>query len=405
MERVRNKVLRRAEVLDDDTKEQTGKYYAILDMGNPAARRFSYSAALPYEDWMKGARIDLVETLAGCTNSMELVVENIIGSLTYDWDAIPAHIKPDAETVKLRDDRFEAYLEFVVARTEILPDFRNNRAELTGLETGLNTIQNDRNLEVTRISITGYASPEGSVALNERLSQGRAEALSHYLSSHYRFPASVYRVEKGGEDWDKLERLVSEASDLPAKEEIMTIIRTTPDATERQAKLTRLQGGTPYKQLLNEYYPKLRRVDCLVNYTVKAFSMDEAKEIIKTNPRQLSLDEMYRVAQTYPQGSAEHDKTFDTAVRTFPNDPVANMNAAAVALHQKDAESARIYMGKTDKNSAEYYNNEGILYLLSDDFGKAEASFTRAAQLGSATGKQNLELLQSRTRPVSRVAY
>ncbi|MCD7930237.1 MAG: DUF3868 domain-containing protein [Tannerellaceae bacterium] len=396
--RVRQKALRRAEALDEDTRSYLQKYYVITEAGNSYSRTMTYRAAVPYEDWMRGARVDLIQDMSGCGKSSELVLENIIGfsPLVYDWDAIPAYIKPQAEAIKVRDDRFEVYLEFVVAKTDILPDFRNNRAELNTLEAGLNTIQNDANLQVTRLAITGYASPEGSVDLNNRLSEGRANAMSDYLAGRYRFPRNVYQVEKGGEDWAKLEQLVAESSGLSAKDEILNIIRTTPDVTERQARLTRLQGGAPYRQLLNEYYPQLRRVLCVVNYTVKDFSVEEAKAIIKTNPRQLSLDEMYRVAQTYPQGSDEYKEVFDIAVRTFPSDPVANMNVAAVALSRGDLETAKRYMDRSDKNSAEYYNNQGILYLNDEDFDKAEDSFRRAAQMGSDTGRRNLELLQNR---------
>lgn len=198
--RVRQKALRRAEALDEDTRSYLQKYYVITEAGNSYSRTMTYRAAVPYEDWMRGARVDLIQDMSGCGKSSELVLENIIGfsPLVYDWDAIPAYIKPQAEAIKVRDDRFEVYLEFVVAKTDILPDFRNNRAELNTLEAGLNTIQNDANLQVTRLAITGYASPEGSVDLNNRLSEGRANAMSDYLAGRYRFPRNVYQVEKGG---------------------------------------------------------------------------------------------------------------------------------------------------------------------------------------------------------------
>ncbi|MCD7938446.1 MAG: DUF3868 domain-containing protein [Tannerellaceae bacterium] len=399
--KVRQKAWKRAEVLDDETRMNMKNYYAIVDAsGNSRNNRtITYLAALPYEDWMQGGRIDLIEQIEGCGKSMDLVVENIINAHvnTYNWKAIAAYSRPASEEVKRRGDRFEAYLEFVVARTEIRPDFHNNRAELTQLEGELAKIQNDKNLSVTHIAISGFASPEGSVALNDRLSEGRAEALLNYLSGKFHFPRDVYSVQKGGEDWEKLEQLVEQSTNLPAKSEILNIIKTTADPTQRQAKLTQLQGGVPYRQLLSEYYPKLRRSLCVVDYTVRAFSVEEARNIIKTNPRQLSLDEMYQVAQSYPQGSEAYNEAFDIAIRMYPNDPDANMNAAAVALSERDADAARIYLNKTNKNSAEYYNNEGILYLLSDDFKNAEQSFRRGADMGSSAARQNLELLNTHT--------
>ena len=52
-------------------------------------------------------------------------------------------------------------------------------------------------------------------------------------------------------------------------------------------------------------------------YDVQAFNVAKAREVIKTRPQKLSLQEMYLVAQTYPKGSAEFNNVFDIAVRMF----------------------------------------------------------------------------------------
>lgn len=40
----------------------------------------------------------------------------------------------------------------------------------------IDLVQDDKDLTIKRIVIVGYASPEGSLAMNERLSEGRAKA-------------------------------------------------------------------------------------------------------------------------------------------------------------------------------------------------------------------------------------
>lgn len=44
---------------------------------------------------------------------------------------------------------------------------------------------------------------------------------------------------------------------------------------------------------------------------------------------------MYLVANSYPKGGDDFIKVFDIAVRMYPDDEVANLNAAAVALSKK----------------------------------------------------------------------
>ena len=81
---------------------------------------------------------------------------------------------------------------------------------------------------------------------------------------------------------------------------------------------------------------------------VRGFSIDEAKEIINKRPQQLSLDEMFRVAQTYESGSEEFKEVFEVAVRMFPEDPTANINAAAIELQQGNWKQAERYLQKSD---------------------------------------------------------
>lgn len=103
---------------------------------------------------------------------------------------------------------------------------------------------------------------------------------------------------------------------------------------------------------------------------------------------------MYQVANSYPKGSNDFINVFDVAVRMYPNDEVANINAAAVSLSKKDVESARKYMKKANKQTAEYENNLGVLYFLQGDVQQAISTFSKAAKAGSEVAKNNLKQLE-----------
>ena len=53
---------------------------------------------------------------------------------------------------------------------------------------------------------------------------------------------------------------------------------------------------------------------------------------------------MFLVAQTYEKGSDEFNEVFDVAVRMFPDDPTANINAAAIELQRGDLQQAVRYL-------------------------------------------------------------
>ena len=145
---------------------------------------------------------------------------------------------------------------------------------------------------------------------------------------------------------------------------------------------------------MKDIFPSLRRSEYKIDYTVREFTVDEGREIIKTRPQQLSLGEMFAVANSYEIGSDEYNNVFDIAVRMYPTDAVANLNAGAVALSQKDLNAAVKFMEKADHNTAEFINNTGVYNFLNGDINRAMAAFEQAAKLGNEAALANLKKLK-----------
>ena len=156
------------------------------------------------------------------------------------------------------------------------------------------------------------------------------------------------------------------------------------------AKEQKLKTQASYRTLLNEHFPALRRVDYKLNYIVRAFSIEEGKEIVKTKPGQMSLNEMFLVANSYEKGSDEFKEIFDIAVRVFPKDIIANINAAAIELEKGDTAAAHRYLDKY-QDIPDSWNNLGILYALEGNMDKAKELFLKAQINGSSEASENLE--------------
>ena len=360
----------------------------------------NYTQVIPYEPWMENAYLNLEEDLCGCGGHQEVLTQEMImngvsteAKRLAALQPVPSYIQPKAEAVKARSEQYEAHLDFPVGKSVILPDFMNNQTELRNIREMFNKVQNDKKLTITGVYIEGFASPEGPLKLNEQLSKSRAEALKKYLSVQEQIPANLYNVSFGGENWEGLVKAL-ETSDMKEKTEFLNIIRNTSDIARRKEEIKRVGGGAPYRTMLKELYPALRKVNCRIDYTIAHFKVDEGKEIIKTQPQYLSLNEMYLVANSYPKGGDDFIKVFDIAVRMYPDDEVANLNAAAVALSKKDLPDARKYLDKSNKQTAEYANNNGIYYLLSGNKDQAIVEFTKAARDGNEAARYNLEEIE-----------
>lgn len=361
---------------------------------------FNYTQIIPYKPWMSNASLQLVENLCGCDNYQEMnaqeLITNDVSTEAKRLSAMSpfvAYIQPTVEVVKNRSEQYEAHLDFPVNKSVILTDFMNNHTELVNIHSMFDKIQNDKNLTIKGIGIEGFASPEGPLAFNEQLSKKRAEALKDYLVKNEKVSSKLYKVTFGGENWDGLVKALKSSS-MKDKETFLNIIKNTTDDAQRKQEIMRVGGGAPYRSMLKEIYPGLRKVNCKIDYTVVNFDVEQGRIIIRENPKYLSLNEMYQVANSYPKGSNDFVNVFDIAVRMYPNDEVANLNAAAVSLTKKDLENAIKYMDKANHQTAEFINNVGVYNFLNGDVQRAIAAFNQAAQMGNEAAKANLQQLQ-----------
>ncbi len=300
----------------------------------------------------------------------------------------PGFVVPEAEAVKVRAETGSAYLEFAVGRSEIVPTFRNNATELERIHESIRSVNADSDATIKGIQLVGHASPEGSAASNMSLSQRRAQTLKTYLNGIYSFRGEFIQSRGDGEDWKTLGLLVQE-SNIANKQSLLSIIEGTSDPDSKDRQIAALGGGT-LEMIQSQFYPRLRRTDYQIDFEVAPISLERSKEVIRTNPRNLSLNEMFLVANTYQPGSAEFREVMDIAARTFPDNDVANSNAAAAAIQRGDATAAASFLGRVRNHDADWNNNMGIVSFMQGN-PTAAAGFFRAAGAKASVNAAELD--------------
>ena len=389
---------RKAAIMGFNPRAELGDTYRVEKVSKKKNGVINYRYTLPYETWMADAALDMQYDNCGCGDTELMKVVRLIDPVppVEEYIVIPylVYIQPPGEEIKRREVHAECFLDFVVNQTVIRPSYMNNPKELAKIHDMIRDLKDDPNITVKRLDITGYASPEGSLANNQRLSEGRSRALANYLATRYDFPRNIYHISFGGENWGGLVKAV-EASHMEYKNRILDIIEYTSSVSERKNRLKQLAGGVPYRYMLQTIYPSLRVAICKVDYNVKNFDVEEAKAVILTRPQDLSLNEMFQVANTYQYGSQEFVDVFETAVRLFPKDEIANLNAAISALTRNDMVLAERYLNRIipENYPAEYNNAMGVLALLQGNYERAETYLQTAAAKGLEVAKQNLEEL------------
>ena len=348
--------------------ERTDKKEVEIRRYNKKEQTVDYLARTPYADWMEKADVTLVMDDCGCGWKALSENRNPLFALNFAEPVVInpmlVYVKPAPEEVKARHLDGSAYLDFPVNQITINPDYRNNSAELKKIQQTVEAVKNDPYATITSLSIKGYASPEGTYKGNAYLAENRAKALLNYVKDHYDLSGVELTVDFEPEDWEGLEAAV-EKGNLPDKEELLAIIRADEPADwdAREWKLKSLNGGSSYKILLRDVYPSLRHSDYRVNYHIRNFSVDEAKQIIQSDPSKLSLNEMFLVAETYETGSEPFNEVFEVAVRMYPDDPVSNLNAAISAINTRQLDKAKRYLAKATDCPEKQLAEASILML------------------------------------------
>lgn len=351
-----------------------------------------YRQTFPFEEWLRDSELLLAEQSYGCADCFRFESTKVLATNIGEAFFVPTYrvnyLVPEVEPVKSRADTHTATLNFRTAKHDLDPNYGNNRAVLGDVQKVMNEVVKDELITITHLTVAGFASPEASTQYNQALSERRAATFADWLAGRYGFKKSQMHVTAPGEDWTMTRQLVADSQHAD-RDAILSIIDNTLDQDARDPQLKQLSGGATYRWMLETLYPHVRRVEYTIAYEVRPFSVEEAREIIKRNPKLLSLNEMYLVAHSYEPLSKEFKEVFDIAVRLFPNEPVAIINASAADIEGGNAQAAIERLEKLG-NNPDAWNNLGVAYWKQGNLEKAHQYLHWASEKGSETAKQNL---------------
>ena len=174
------------------------------------------------------------------------------------------------------------YIEFASGSFTVDETMGNNPEEIARIKDNLKTLMSSDEFIIDSIAVTSSASPEGTVAFNDRLSKRRSEGISEYFTkwmSHYQDSLEAERgfqvdedgniiIEKrrevpmlgrsSGENWRMLDRLVEKDTVMTEDEKKGYISSAEIRDLDRREKS--LQAMKCYRHMREKLYPRLRTV-------------------------------------------------------------------------------------------------------------------------------------------------
>lgn len=356
----------------------------------------AYSNLAEYSDWMNGATLKFHRSDWGCCQQVLAEYDGIVGSHHEAFFPELVFVQPKAEIMKSRSLSGSAYIDFPVDQTVIYPDYRRNTVELGKIQATIDSVRNDKDVTITSVWLKGFASPESPYKHNTDLAIGRTAALKKHIGQLYHFADNIIQTDYEPEDWAGLRRFV-EQSNINHRTEILALIDSDMEPDAKEAKIKRAYPEE-YRFMLQNFYPALRHTDYRIDYNIRTFSdVEEIKRIMTEQPQKLSQNEFYLVAGKYEPGTDEFTEVFETAVRMFPNDTVANLNAANAAIRRDDFGAARRYLDKAG-DSAEAVYARGALAIREKDYDTARRYLNRAKEMGLEKAARTLEELEERQK-------
>lgn len=356
----------------------------------------AYNNLAEYEKWMDGATLKFHRSDWGCCHEIVAEYEGILGRHREAFFPELIFVQPKAEIMKSRSLSGSAYIDFPVDQTVIYPDYRRNTTELGKIQATIDSVRNDKDVTITSVWLKGFASPESPYKHNTELAIGRTAALKKHIGQLYHFADSIIQTDYEPEDWAGLRRYV-EQSNINYRAEILALIDSNMEPDAKEAKIKRTYPDE-YRFMLQNFYPALRHTDYRIDYNIRKFNkVEEIKRIMAEQPQKLSLNEFYLVAGKYEPGTDEFTDVFETAVRMFPNDEIANLNAANATIRRDDFATARRYLDKAG-DSAEAVYARGALAIREKDYDTARRYLGKAKEMGLEKAALTLEELDERQK-------
>ncbi|MBQ6978916.1 MAG: tetratricopeptide repeat protein [Paludibacteraceae bacterium] len=308
----------------------------------------------------------------------------------------------------------EADIKFLIQSAEIRSSEAKNES-VKALQAAIKDAKDNEKKEINKIEVSGYASPDGGMDLNEKLAQNRQKAAANFLKKDLKKNKVANDVEANitAEDWEGFQKAM-ENSNMQDKDLVLRVLSMYSDPEEREAQIKNL--SSVYGTIAEEILPALRRSRLILTTDLIGKSDDEIREIAKNDPAQLSVEELLyaatltndkaekkaiyqKAAEVYndyraynnlgqlyfEEGNiAEARRCYAKALEIQPNDPDVNFNAGVAALADNDLDKAEEFFGKAAGTKANLNAALGTLYTKKGDYAAAKKAYGETATNNAA---------------------
>lgn len=357
-----------------------------------AGGSYSYTGKIPYKPEMLKSQL-VIEMTAQLGKKAAVDVPAIPVALGVV--ATPTLVKNNPQAIAMSDkfvrvnaDAYSSEILYVINKYDVRST-ELKKKEVADFNSNIQAATTNERVNIKGAKVSSYASPDGAVDLNTKLSDNRGKSAQAYLNQtlkKYKVQGAdaqqFLQIVSTAEDWDGFKKLM-EASTIKDKELILRVLSMYSDPEVREKEIKNIAAA--YVEIKDDVLPKLRRSQMIIEVEKVGYSDDELKALVVSNPDTLNLEEMLYTA-TLVQSDEEKLAVYQKAAAKYPDCVRAHNNVGYVNLQMDKVAEAKAAFTKAQsiKDDAVIKNNLGAVAMLEGDMAKAEELFTAAMGAGDA---------------------
>jgi len=357
-----------------------------ITIGNASGGKFTYTDEISYDKSMFSHDLFVTAEATIGDKSKDLgslkIADGVMATSTRVVnDETPAFSAHGYETETILEETATIY--FTVNQSNVRYSQKSSE-EVAKLKEFANLGYKTKSIEVA-----SYASPEGSLDLNSKVSDDRAKSTFNYakrLMRQIKIDAynndDIYVQSSKGEDWKGFNSLV-ESSKMKDRSKVLNIVRNNKDPQKREQAIRDM--AEIYDALTDDVLPKLRKASIKISSYQPKKTQEDIISLSIEDPTQLSLNEMLYASASIDDVNIK-TTIYKTASKMFPMDHRPLNNLASIYIQNKDLSNAKEHLDKANAISSgesEVLENYGVIAAIEGDLEKAQTLYTQAKSQSS----------------------
>ena len=362
---------------------------------------FKVQGALPYEAAMKMSELEIRMVAQKGAASIDFepvkIADGVIAtSELVNKAGMPiVGIQKQKNTTGKYDPTIDAFQRIVpdelvadihyMINSSFLRKEEVNMEDVNSFNAYAKDANDDARKELKGIEVSAYASPDGAVDWNDKLSQKREGSASEYMAKQLKEAGVQIDLKKKytAEDWEGFQQLM-EKSSIQDKELILRVLSMYTDPEVREKEIKNLSEA--FTSVANDILPQLRRAKFLASVDLIGKTDEELVSIAASDPASLNQAELIEAANL-TEDLAQKKAFYKAFTKQFENDwrGYNNLGMAPVLDGEfDDAAKNFVKADKLDNNNPIIQNNLGLIELKAGNIDKAKEFFAAASGLGDA---------------------